>query len=282
MDREEFAGASAAARGVAAAVTPSGRDRFAITLLSEYEAAFGKEGCALVRAHRHPNAQQTEALRLALSAMMDGPWHGSIIVGPGEDEGPRFETPQRSWPMADPGGLMPDPAAYAEEQGLVGVHSDDAIRKVGAWRWPLVHALRPALVPALQAARAVDFGGLAGPVGYGALVVDHGAELKALYDVAGKIGLFFSSHTLEHVADPVGLLTLVRDKLEDGGLVFVQVPSWRFERLRAENWPHHESTFHIGDGPAEYTNLLGMLQPWVEPFLAEDDGSNIMVAGRKR
>lgn len=258
------------------------REMFGLKLLKAWEGVYGTEGIALIRGFEQPTEEQQEAMRAAIQPVMgNATWGATLWVGPMQDAD-SFDTPQRSWPKADPSDMDPDPAYVAEAEGLAGKHDIETVRRIGAWRWPLVFRHREWLAQIIQQGRAVDFGGLAGPIGYGAVVVDHGAEHRALYDVPGKIDVFFSSHTLEHIRDLDTLLVSVEAKLNKGGFFVANVPSWRFEKLRAGNWPHHYQTFHGGDGPAEYTDLAAAIRPWADVFCAEDDRDCLFVAGRKR
>lgn len=58
-----------------------------------------------------------------------------------------------------------------------------------------------------------------------------------LADVHETFGIAALSHVLEHVEDPLGLLAEVSSRLDDGGLVFVDVPH-RDDRFKAMVFPH--------------------------------------------
>jgi hypothetical protein len=179
--------------------------------------------------------------------------------------------------------LVPDPANYAVIHDLVGNHSIETRRKVGAWRWPLVQKLRDPLLEALEG-RALDFGGSAGPIGYGALIVDHEAPDKALYDVPGLFDLVFTSHTLEHVTDIFLCVQSLILKTRIGGTIAVVVPSWRNEKLRAENWPHHEHTFCLtahSEAPDEYIRLDSLFALHCARLIGMDDATNILYAAKR-
>lgn len=144
--------------------------------------------------------------------------------------------------------LPPDPAEVARADGWVGKGGRSARLAVGAWRWPLLH--QPGLYEHIRewfadAESIIDFGGAAGPCGYGATVVDRQAECRSLDDVPGKVDLIFTSHTLEHVRDLGLILCSFQWKLRPGGRVVALVPSWRNTMLRAENWNHHAHTFYL-------------------------------------
>ena len=141
-----------------------------------------------------------------------------------------------------------DPAKAAVELGLVGAHSEEVFFDVGAWRWPILHDQAERIVELLTKGYAIDYGGAAAPVGYGAVVVDyqgpHGAP-RSLIDVPPNADCVFCSHTLEHFVDLFGALASITAKLKIGGHLIIQVPSWARENLRAENWQYHEQTFRL-------------------------------------
>lgn len=167
----------------------------------------------------------------------------------------------KDYPICDPALMAPDPANYARDNKLVGVHDPDTRALIGAWRWPLLQhdEVRRIALEWIQAAdRIIDFGGAAGGLGYGAVVVDRIGAIRGLEDVDGPVDMIFTSHTLEHVRDLGLVLCMFYLKLAPRGRVIALVPSWRNEKLRAENWPHHAQTFCLRsneDAPAEYTRL---------------------------
>jgi len=137
-----------------------------------------------------------------------------------------------------------DPAHYAVEHGLVNDHSVDAREQVGAWRWAGLMEYRETILPILKDHRTIDFGGGAGPVGYGSTVVDAGHELhKSLWDITGEYSCLFSSHTLEHIPHLVSFLGCVLFRLSRPAVVVTFVPGSTLEHLRAANFPHHCHTF---------------------------------------
>ena len=162
--------------------------------------------------------------------------------------------------------MQPDPMNYAYQHGMVGQHDREAMQKVGAWRWPLIHQYGPRIIELLSADHCIDFGGYAAPVGYGAVVVDYQNDFnkpRSLLDVPPNADVIFSSHTLEHMTDVKGAIQAWWCKLKPGGHVIVQVPSWNKENLRAENWAYHEATFCFEweeTAPLEYIRLDGWLK----------------------
>jgi hypothetical protein len=97
--------------------------------------------------------------------------------------------------------MVKDPAMYAVEHELIDKHEPEVIRKIGAWRWPAIQNHQQLILERITDRRTLDFGGAAGGIGYGAVVVDYGVANKALYDVSGWFSTIFTSHTLEHVVD---------------------------------------------------------------------------------
>lgn len=199
--------------------------------------------------------------------------------------GTQYATPQRSYEAIAVDQMEHDPARAAVRLGLVDVHSEAALRRVGAWRWPLMQKHADALLGIIEDAELVfDFGGLAGPLGYGSMVVDYGAVHRSFCDIPQTPDAIFSSHTLEHIPDLDLALCMHRDKLAVGGRIVAHVPSWRTIRWRAENWPHHHHTFSLaGAGaPEECVRLDRRIGEWAEIELADDDHGSLIVVGRKR
>jgi len=195
----------------------------------------------------------------------------------------------RNYAVIDPATLEPDPANYARTHDLVGKHGETARTSVGAWRWPLLHADRVAnlLDDWISGAdRIIDYGGAAGPLGYGSLVVDRIADVRGLEEVDGQCDLIFTAHTLEHVVDLGLVLCSFHWKLPAGGRVIALVPSWRKEMLRAENWAYHAQTFCLSvdpDAPDEYTRLdLMFNRHGFDIHFAAEGYENIIVFAVKR
>jgi hypothetical protein len=141
--------------------------------------------------------------------------------------------------------MEPDPAYAAERLKLVDDHRPETLRMVGAWRWPCLQKHRERVRDILLQGEAVDFGGAAGPIGYGASVVDYGAPIKRLADLDFQPMSIFSSHTLEHLDDLNATLDEMVTLLKPGGFLLAHVPSWRVEHWRSGKWPHHNYTFFL-------------------------------------
>lgn len=197
-----------------------------------------------------------------------------------------MELVVKEYDYIDPATLVVNPAEYVAEQGLVDNHEVSTREKVGAWRWPGIFKHRDRLLNLLLSSRgAIDFGGAAGPIGYGATVVDMFAPAKAFWDLAGPCNLIFSSHTFEHVPDLGALLGAIYYKLARPGHLVVFVPSWRLEHLRAENWPHHCHTFCLSTDRTrgvhpDWIPLDKVLSTGFEVELAEhtEDGCILAIA----
>jgi len=194
----------------------------------------------------------------------------------------------REYDVIDPAGMAIDPVAWAQENAMVGSHRADAFAAVGVWRWPLLH--EPPIPEVLrrwidEADRIIDFGGAAGPMGYGAIVVDRQADIRSLDDVEGQVDLIFTAHTLEHVRDLGLALCSFHWKLPIGGRVIVLVPSWQNESLRAENHIHHAHTFCLSadtDTEPYWIKLDDLLieHGFGLHIVAQGHG-NILIAGEK-
>ena len=155
----------------------------------------------------------------------------------------RSSVTHKDYTTIDPATMADDPAATAVSEGLVGVHTPESMARIGAWRWQLVSHCATTIVKALQGRYAIDFGGAAAPIGYGAIVVDRLTEHRTLDDVPADVAVIFTSHTLEHVVDLEFCLDGMYRKLAPGGLLIAHVPGCDSENLRAENFPHHAQTF---------------------------------------
>ena len=152
----------------------------------------------------------------------------------------------RDYANIDPAGMDDDPGNWVAENKVKNAHSPAMRRKIGAWRWPLIRepVVREQLIDwVTEADRIIDFGGAAGPLGYGSIVVDRIGTHRGLEDIDGKVDLIFTAHTLEHVIDLGLVLCAFHWKLTDNGRLFILVPSHRAKGLRAEVWPHHAQTF---------------------------------------
>lgn len=191
----------------------------------------------------------------------------------------------RDHPIVDPAAMRADPAHAAEREGLVDEHGEAARRAVGAWRWPPLQRHRERLLPLIVGRRVIDFGGSAGPIGYGAHIVDRLAPEKALYDVAGEFETIAAIHVLEHLVDLRLALAVCEAKLVAGGCLIVLTPSWRHRRLNADRWPFHAWTFALSTDP-EATGKQVFLDRFLAHFglaveIGEDDGVNLFLLARK-
>ncbi len=141
-----------------------------------------------------------------------------------------------------------------------------AASALGVWRWRGMHRYRDHLLRLFPHGQVVlDFGGAAGPLGLGSIVVD-----SAMTDANGQpvysgtlrcltgAHAVFSSHTLEHCADLDGTLGEMRDALVTGGSLVLHVPAWTCERWRAGV---HTSTEH---GAHRWTFGIDRVTPIVD------------------
>ena len=246
--------------------------------VSHWRGMYGDEGLLLLNACAAPTDEQLEAIKAVIAPLIKEPLTGAVLVS---KDVPTFTTPQRRYQKIEVSEMLPDPA-NAE---LAGVHTPESIARVGAWRWGIVAKHRDTILPLIQGKRTIDFGGLAGPVGYGSIVVDHGSdEYRALYDVPGQVDTIFTAHTLEHVRDLDGVFACIREKLVRGGWLVAVVPSWRFEFLRAEHYPHHFYTFCLAKDFAEIPgNYVALdIMAGMDVIVRDDDGESILVIARKR
>ena len=181
--------------------------------------------------------------------------------------------------FTDDSGMVSDPA----NAGYEGQDGPDIIEKVGVWRWPLVDKWKTKLLPLIEDAETVlDFGGSAGPLGYGSIIVDwHDPKHKSFLDVPGKVDLIFSSHTVEHVADFEGLMYAVRYKLKPGGWCCFHVPSWKMECWQAENNDQHEWTFSLAPCGSEWINLRQWFENVFNNVITDEDEKNLIIFGRR-
>jgi len=130
-------------------------------------------------------------------------------------------------------------------------HSPESIAQFGVWRWKGIQKHAGRILDLIFGKRVIDFGGADGPLGFGSIVVDQKAEYKTLADVPGKVDVIFTSHTLEHLDDPLEWLVEAADKLTDDGCLILHVPSWRCKRWRANEYANpkqpngHKWTFAL-------------------------------------
>ena len=101
---------------------------------------------------------------------------------------------------------------------------------VGSGRWPL------------PGARAIDFAD-----GGDAMRVDE-----------TDLDFVFSSHCLEHLANPVAAIEHWRDRLVDGGVLFLYLPHPAMRYWRPQNCRKHLHLFHPED-TAEMLRDLGFV-----------------------
>jgi hypothetical protein len=144
------------------------------------------------------------------------------------------------------------------------------------------------ILPLIQKDSVIDFGGAAGPVGYGAIIVDPLSQTKALYDVVAAVDTIFASHVLEHVGNLRSCLAAMRAQLKPGGHLIVHSPSYRCERWRAGNYEGHRRTFCLREDeiPDDALRIDGALRyRGFEILLADQEPASdyacLLVIGRK-
>jgi len=192
----------------------------------------------------------------------------------------------KDYDVIDPSKMVDDPGRWVAENKVGdGLESR---RRVGVWRWALMRedAVREKVLEWIgEADRIIDFGGAAGPLGYGAIVVDRIGKIRGLEDVDGKVDLIFTSHTLEHVVDLGLVLCAFHWKLNDTGRLIALVPSYRNKGLRAENWPHHAHTFCLeqnGKLNPKWVRLDAMLRRHrFHPVMAVEGHDNLIIFAEK-
>lgn len=190
----------------------------------------------------------------------------------------------KSYAIFKPEDLTGRPYELSVLAGLAGNHEPWARGLIGAWRWSIVQKYAQTILDVVNMSYVVDFGGAAGPIGYNAIVVDYDSPTKSLVDLPGRVNAIFSSHTIEHVKDLRLLSIMFREKLDEGGVCIVIVPSFRHERLRAGNWPYHEHTFCLNqhtEEPAAYVRLESFFEGWADIKLADELDGNLIVIAQK-
>ncbi len=178
--------------------------------------------------------------------------------------------------------LVDDPAQHADDEGLVDNHENWTRGVIGAWRWVALHIFRERIVELIRGNYAIDLGGAAGPVGYGAHVVDYWSKYRGLWDLPPNADVVFASHVLEHFVDIDNALASIAQKLRPGGHLIVQVPSYKNEMLRADNWEVHEQTFCLEADGVEFTALDTLLSEWFDMEECLHIGRCIFIIARKR
>jgi len=170
--------------------------------------------------------------------------------------------------------MVPYPAQVAVELELIGRDRPVVRDMIGAWRWPSLTSHYEALEPVLRRSYVIDLGGLAGPIGYGSVIVDYGHDdRKALWDLPGKVDAIFCVHTLEHVEDIDLFLLCCTHKLKPPGQLIIVVPSYKKKKLRHRNWPYHRHTFHVGedpDAPPESEDLKAVVEQHIPKVVLAD------------
>ena len=179
-----------------------------------------------------------------------------------------------------------DPITVSIDEELVGRHTIETRRRIGAWRWPLMFKHRKNIRTLIDAADiVVDFGGAAGPIGYGAVIVDRIAEIRSLAELpAQPVDLIITSHTLEHIEDVWLCVATMFAKLKPGGMVVAVVPSYQDIHLRADQWPQHAHTFRLNrqNADCECTALDEVFERAGFEIMTVDAGfRNIIVFARK-
>jgi 2-polyprenyl-3-methyl-5-hydroxy-6-metoxy-1,4-benzoquinol methylase len=97
----------------------------------------------------------------------------------------------------------------------------------------------------------------------------YGQFAEVQQHVRNKYNLVFVSHTLEHLPDPIKTLREVKEKLEDDGLVYVNVPNSRSDRFRKNG---RRSGIDYGNFPMH----LNFFTPASMKYLAERAGLKIV------
>lgn len=131
--------------------------------------------------------------------------------------------------------------------------------RLGIFRWRGIQRHLDMILGALSHCRqtVVDLGGAACPLGFGSEIVDLQTHdlwgkpvvYSSLDQVPDKIGMVFSSHTLEHVPDLEVILKNIRARLSPGGHLILHLPSFYCERWRAgihRNDAHHDHVWTFG------------------------------------
>lgn len=180
-----------------------------------------------------------------------------------------------------------DPCGVAIAEHMVGQHAPEVRRRIGAWRWPLMARHRDVILPLLKDAKlAIDFGGSAGPVGYGCVIVDRIAEYRSLCELPPvHVDVMVSSHTFEHVVNIWLCMAEIQVVLRPGGVLVAHVPSWRAVNLRADRWAAHAHTFRLegDDCDCEALSLDRVIEnSGLTVTLTDADERNLIIFAEKR
>lgn len=179
-----------------------------------------------------------------------------------------------------------EPTSLVQYPARAAGNGDTDIHRVGAWRWGIVHRNADKILQLIVGRYCIDFGGAAGPIGYGAKIVDRLADDRSLFDLPGQCDTVFTSHTLEHIVDVELAIGMIQMKLKPGGYLVAVVPSYNVEHLRAERWARHAQTFRLstsqqnGDGWLSLDSLV--VDGGFDVVCSEEDGEHILVIGRCR
>ena len=131
---------------------------------------------------------------------------------------------------------------------------------IGAWRWLCNWQKRKFLLELIFSdKKGIDFGGALGPIGGNTIVVDVVSLFPKIDDIKDDaFDYIFTSHTLEHVPNLAEVLIKLYNKLKNGGIIYISVPSYTCVRWRADNLPKHLWTFSLEDG--KFTRIDKMVE----------------------
>ena len=142
-------------------------------------------------------------------------------------------------------------------------HRDDVREQLGVWRWAGMQEYMGEILAEVLDKRVIDFGGAAGPLGFGSVVVDKTGGTAGLFSSLSKVvrqqvpTVIFTSHTLEHVKHLNGTLD---EMAAIADTIICHVPSWKnpawhagVDRPRKDVDGPHLWTFCLSDDPRSLT-----------------------------
>lgn len=120
---------------------------------------------------------------------------------------------------------------------------------INSWRWLCNWQHRRFLMELVFSDRkGIDFGGALGTIGGNTTVVDIIGLYPKIDDIANNsLDYIFTSHTLEHISNLDEILIKLYNKLKNGGIIYIAVPSYTCVRWRAGITAQHKWTFSLED-----------------------------------
>ena len=92
----------------------------------------------------------------------------------------------------------------------------------------------------------------------------------------GRFDVITMYHALEHVEDPVGVLTTLRSWMSEGGLLLIEVPNVEARCIHPRHRFHFAHFYHFNQPTLEWTGLKAGFEP-LQTTISPDGGNLIAV-----